>query len=242
MKNLFYLFALAAILFTASCASNETAESDTVKQSEIYQTLSVTYDAGDKELSATASFRFGGGTGTTLHLTDPAKVTFDGEEMRLENDIFNGTYYSIDRQEDFKGQYSFVFTDGDKKTYTNSFTYAPISITDYPGDAEKTTGIMVKWDLPLKNNERVYLYVEDNKGNTSWVSTEIVGATSIELTPDKLKDLFPGSVNIYLTREVNSSLTDATHLGGKVFLKYISPKVGLNLNGEAPETAKKDHD
>ncbi len=239
MNTLRNLMIMAAIMMLAACASNDTANSDTVKQSEIYQSYSITYDAGDKELSASASYRFGGSTGTTLALLKPSGVTFNGESMRQENNIFSGTYYSTNLQEGFKGSYVFVYTDGDEKTYTNKFEFAPIEITDYPKTAEKSTGIMVKWSLPLKNNERVYLYVEDNKNNSKYTATEIVGSTSIEITPDLLRDLYPGSVNIYLTREVSGSLEEATHLGGKYYLNYISAKAGLTLNGEAPETAAK---
>ena len=102
-----------AIMF-ASCASNETANSDTVSQSEIYQSYSVDYNDADMELSATASFRFGGNKGTTLALISPSQVTFNGEKMAQDNNMFSGTFYKINRQAKFPGSFNFVYTDSDK--------------------------------------------------------------------------------------------------------------------------------
>jgi hypothetical protein len=239
MKTLFYSVAVIACVFLTSCASNETANSDAVKQTEIYQSYSVTYDAGDMELNASASFRFGGSTGTTLNLTSPSKVTFNGDDMARDNNIFSGTFYNISKQIDFKGQYEFKYTDNDKKTYTNNAVLASIELGEYPSQADKSTGLMVKWTAAVKNNERVYLYIEDAKNNSVYASTDMVGATSVEISTEEMKTLVPGNINIYLTREVNSSLADASHLGGNMYLKFISKKVGINLTGDAPAEAKK---
>lgn len=239
MKNFILFSTVISVLVLASCASTDTANSDTVKQSEIYQSYSISYDAGDQELYASTSFRFGGSTGTTLNLVSPSKITFDGEEMARDNNIFSGTFYNISKQVQFIGQYEFVFTDADNKTYTNKATFAAIEISEYPNQADKSTGLMVKWTTPVKNNERVYLYIEDGKNNSGYSSTEMVGATSLELSAENLKALVSGNVNIYLTRELNSSLAEATHLGGNLYLKYISKKTGINLTGDAPDVAKK---
>lgn len=60
MKKQLHLFIFSMLLYLAmvsSCTSNEAANSDTVKPSEIYQSYSVTYNSDGNELSATASFR-----------------------------------------------------------------------------------------------------------------------------------------------------------------------------------------
>ena len=92
---IFYVFSVLVIFFITACISNETANSDKVSQSEIYQIYSVTYNAGDMELSARATLRFGGSSGTTLLLVKPSTVFFNNEEMPMENGSFSGTYYVI---------------------------------------------------------------------------------------------------------------------------------------------------
>lgn len=239
MKRILLFAAIGSALLLSSCGSTDTANSDAVKQSEIYQSYTVTYDAGDRELYASASFRFGGSTGTTLNLVNGSGVTFDQEAMAMENNMFSGTFYRISKQADFKGSYSFAFVDSEKKSYTNSVAFLPIEIAEYPEKADKSTGIMVTWLTPLKNNETVYLYLDDPKNNTASISTSVVGANSIELSSDLMKSIVPGKVNIYLVRESSNSLADATHLGGNMYVKYTSKKVGMTLTGEEPETAAK---
>ncbi|MEI6122204.1 MAG: hypothetical protein WCQ95_01110 [Bacteroidota bacterium] len=231
MKTFFYSFVLVLIIFLASCVSNEVANSDTVKQSEIYQSYSVSYDSGEKELTATATFRFGGSSGTTLLLTKPADVTFDNEQMPQEQNFFSGAFYQIFRQTNYKPFYSFVYGDCDKNKYANTACIVPVEISKFPVTADKSKGIGVEWVLPLRNNENITLYVEDNAHNTCSDYTNIVGTTSLSIKPSALKNIVSGLVNIYLIRESNSSLENATHLGGNMYSKYTSKKIGITLTG-----------
>ncbi len=239
MKTLTFVALCAAGIFLSSCGSTDTANIDAVKQSEIHQSYSVTYNSGDRELYASASFRFGGSTGTTLSLVGGSSVLFDQEAMAAENNMFSGTFYSISKQANFKGSYVFTFQDCEKKKYTNRAEFLPIEISEYPTTADKSTGIMVKWSVPLKNNETVTLYMEDAKNNVSSATTSVVGANSIELPSDQMNNIVPGQVNIYLVRESSNSLSESTHLGGNMFVQYTSKKVGISLTGEDPATAAK---
>lgn len=238
--------AIVCLLLAAACASTDTANSDTVKQSEIFQSYSVTYDAGDNELSANAGFRFGGSTGTTLLLVSPASVKFDGEAMSVENSMFSGTFYELFRQEEFRGHYIFVFTDGDGKAYTNSASLTPAEITGFPAEINPMQGALITFSPPLSDKERIYCYIEDSKQNNAGVSSETVGSTSVEFSPDNLKTLQPGDATIHLIREKSSSLAEATHLGGKMHGKYISAKkparISENTNrGEGQKSTEKEN-
>jgi hypothetical protein len=239
MKRSLFFAAFASALLLASCGSTDTASSDAVKQSEIFQSYTVTYDAGDRELYGSASFRFGGSTGTTLNLAGGSGIQLDGESLATENNMFSGTFYRLSKQAEFKGKYAFRFEDCEKKVYTNTAEFNAIEVAEFPEKADKSTGLMVKWLVPLKNNETVFLYLEDSKNNTASTSTTVVGANSIELSTDQMNNIVPGQVNIYLVRETNNALAEATHLGGNMYTQYTSKKVGLNLSGEAPETAAK---
>lgn len=224
------LFLFFIILFLSACVSNETANSDTVKQTEIYQGYSVTYDAGDMELSSTAFFRFGGSAGTTLNLVKPSNVTFNGQEMAMGKNIFSGTFYETNQQTEALKTYTFVFTDTDKKTYTNSAAIDPIEISEYPATINKREGFKISWTgSPVQNGERVYVSLEGKDLTNCSSSTDMVGATSIEIKPDLLKDVKPGDANITLKREISSSLTNATHLGGNITITYVAKKVAVKI-------------
>jgi len=232
MKNLlFFFFAVALIFMLPACVSNETANSDTVKQSEIYQSYTITYDAGDMELSASAFFRFGGSAGTTLNLVKPSNITFNGTEMAMGKNIFSGTFYETDQQVTSLGSYTFIFTDTDKKTYTNTSNIDPLEVSDYPESFNKGQGLKVQWKgKPVQQNERVYVSLEGKDYVNCSASTEIVGTNSVEITPDLLKDIKPGDANIVLKREKTSALSQATHLGGILTIDYVAKKVAVKVN------------
>jgi hypothetical protein len=231
MKRTFaiILFAIAVILFS-SCASSDTANSDTVKQTEIYQSYTITYDAGDMELSATAFFRFGGSTGTTLNLVKPSSVTFNGTDMAMGKNIFSGTFYEINQQIQPAKSYTFVFTDTDKKTYTNTSSIEELTVSDYPASINKANGFKVSWTgTPIQQDEKVYVSLEGKDFMNCSASTNIVGANSVEISPDLLKDLKPGDANIVLKREKSGSLKEATHLGGNITITYVAKKVSTKI-------------
>jgi hypothetical protein len=225
---------ISMMIFFSNCTSNDTANSDTVDQSEIYQTYHITYDSGEKELTAKASFRFGGETGTSLLLSAPANVMFDGNEMTIRQNVFTGTYYELNLQTIFKMDYTFSYTDCKKTIYTNSAKVFPVEILTFPEEAEKNEGFSVGWEIPLQIDESISLTVEDKKNTLVSFVTEAPGAKSITITPAKLKNLEPGEVSIFLKRESDKSLKMATHLGGKIYVSYISKKIGLILKDTAP--------
>ena len=218
-----------AIMF-ASCASNETANSDTVSQSEIYQSYSVDYNDADMELSATASFRFGGNKGTTLALISPSQVTFNGEKMAQDNNMFSGTFYKINRQAKFPGSFNFVYTDSDKKKHKNTINISPIAPSDYAPTLDTSEVYIVGWSgKPLQNAETITVYIESENHASCSKSSSIVGATSVRFEPVELKTLKSGPANIYIVRQADYSLQESTHLGGRMSASYSSKKVGINI-------------
>lgn len=231
MNKIITLISLAlTIMFLSSCVSNETANSDTVKQSEICQSYTVTYDAGDRELSATAFFRFGGSAGTTLNLVKPSSIKFNGTEMAMGKNIFSGTFYECNLQIEPSKEYSFEFTDTEKKVYTNTSTIEEIAFNEYPGSIDKKKGFKVSWiGAPVQKDERVYVSLEGKDFMNCSSSTNIVGSTSIEISPDILKDLKPGEANIVLKREKTNNLKVATHLGGTITTTYVARKVSTRI-------------
>lgn len=227
------------IMLFVRCASNETANSDTVKQSEIYQNYSVSYNMAERELTATASFRFGGANGTTLLLVKPSKVFFENQEMPNENTVFSGSYYEMNLQSGVKPSYTFVYTDGEGKSYTNHAFMIPAEIIACPTLVDKNEGFSVAWAYPLQNGESINLYVEDKSGNTTSVYNNAVGSTSMKMNAAELKNITTGAVNIYLVRENSRSLENATHLGGNIAVKYTSAKVAVQLISASPVIEEK---
>lgn len=227
MKKLLFIFCTITL---ASCVSNETANSDTVKQTEIYQGYTIKYDAGDMELSATAFFRFGGSNGTTLNLVKPSTITLNGQEMAMGKNIFSGTFYESNVQSDLLKSYTFVFTDTEKKTYTNTASIEALSISDVPAVISKKSNAKISWTgEPIQAGERVYVTLEGKDFVCCTNSSDLVGANSIEIPNNMMKDLKPGEANIILKREKSNSLKEATHLGGNLTISYTAKKAATKV-------------
>lgn len=218
---------LVAIL--CSCASTETANSDAVKQTEIYQQYSITYDAGDKECTAFATFRFGGNKGTTLILTNLSEVFFNHEKMAMEQSSFSGTYYKISKQADYSNDYFFKYINNDKKVFNNNMTLSPIIMDIFSTTLDKREEYKVTWRAALLNSEEVILTIQDEQHHTVTTATSIAGANSITVKPDALVNLQAGNGQIYLTRKKTSALSEANALGGTISITYISAKQGIKI-------------
>jgi hypothetical protein len=230
MRKIFTLFIISNSFFLFSCVSNETANSDTVKQSEIYQSYNITYDEGDMELSATAFFRFGGSAGTTLNLVKPSAIIFNGQDMAMGKNIFSGTFYESNQQTGLANNYTFVFTDTDKKTYTNSTSIDKLAIDEFPKTIKRTAGCKVSWTgSPLKQGEKVYVSLEGKDMMNCSTSTDIIDANSVEIPAELMKEIKPGDANLVLKREKNNSLKEATHLGGNLTIIYVAKKVSVKV-------------
>lgn len=219
---------LSALLF--SCASNETAKSDTVSQEEIYQSYSIDYDASSNELDAHATFRFGGSHGTTLSFVSPAKVILNGKKMPEEHSSFSGTYYKINKRDELARSYTFVYTNNDNKTFENSINISPVEVGTYDKTIRKSEPFTVSWEgSPISDNEEVTLLIEGSDHTNRSVSTEVVGSTSITANPGLLEGLNPGPANIYLKRSKSFALEEGTHLGGRINAEYTSKKAGVKV-------------
>jgi len=230
MKRISALFFISVIFLLFSCVSNETANSDTVKQSEIYQSYTITYDEGDMELSATAFFRFGGATGTSLHLVKPSSILFNSKEMDEGKNIFSGTFYEINLQTDPAKSYTFIFTDTDNKTYSNSASIDKLAFDEFPKIFKRKETCKVSWTgEPVKEGERVYVTLESKDNITLSASAEKAGATYVEFSPAILKDIKPCDANMVLRREKTSNLKEATHLGGSLTIMYVAKKVTVKV-------------
>lgn len=238
LRNIFIFIACTSAALLTSCLSKDAANSGSVDQSDIYQAYSVTYDAGDKELSATATFRLGSATGTTLSLSKPSVVSFNGEEMEMENSVFTGIYYRLAKQMDFVNTCTFVFVDTKKKEYINATPLMAAEIIDLPEKTDRAGGFRISWTDPLKPGETISLNIEDGKKNVSSVSTNAQGATSLTLDPGSLKEINSGSCQIWLVRVSEYSLKQSSKLQGTISVKYVSGKRWINLTGDLAYSRK----
>jgi hypothetical protein len=210
-----FTFLLSAVLLT-SC---EVEDSSDVNQDKIYADYELFYNSNTDKTQAVARFRFGGPTGTLLELSDPASVTFDGEELPF-NALFSG------HVKEYSGKLEegdFLYTNVDGETFENSVpTYNEI---DFPEDMDtisKTTSYDLLWQgSSLGANEFAGVFL----GSWTWGQDALAvqgtdEATSIVIGTNNMSNLATGNSTAILDRWTEVDLDEGTSEGGKIRGKF----------------------
>src|SRR4051812_5469127 len=92
MKNLNSKW-LSALAFGVLLSGCEMENATSVDQERIYTSYGISYDAFEQKLRASATFYFGGPTGTYLILDGQSDVQIDGTSLQKETTFLNQVSY-----------------------------------------------------------------------------------------------------------------------------------------------------
>jgi len=244
MKTLVRSIALfvGVVFFTGgACPSNDTTPSNKVAQTEIYQSYSVTQDGANYDV--TAYFRVGGRTGTTLALSAPSNVTFNGRKMEEHLNTSSGTYYTTVVPANTPNG-SFVFTDRNGRSYTNNIDLSRVS--------PDTKRLMVNGAAPVSialsgtppgtasfnlqlNNRMVFVDMEQGETTEAFFDRQ---RSAINVMPAAWKDIPNGSVTLDLEVRNTVSTQQGTALGGEMAFTYETAQLQATLNKAKAKTGK----
>lgn len=216
MKKIVLL--LSVFLIVISCAKDE---SKNVNQDSIFVIYELFYNDSDDITTARATFRFGGAGGTLLELSDPASVTFQGEEL-LYNSVTG-----VHRKE-FSGFITtgtFVYTDLDDNVFTNSIpTIYPIHFPDVDTISSVSSFVFEWVGEPVDDDETITLTINGTmQANIESFFTSTEGETQLVLAADKLGNLGVGNASCTLQRLLSDlSVNEGTSEGGRMAVWYTS--------------------
>lgn len=227
------LFFLGIIFFTGgACPSNDTTQSNKVAQTEIYQSYSIAQNGQNYDV--TAYFRIGGKTGTTLALSPPSTVTFNGQPMQEHLNTTSGTYYTASVSNK-TAEGIFAFTDRNSKTYTNKIDLTRVGLTPSKLAVNGTAPVAVPLtgtppdsaNLNLELNNQMVI-VSSGPGDMAEAYYD-KARNSIVVLPAAWTKAPNGTVAIDL--EVRNSIPtqQGTQLGGDITFFYDSPPVSATL-------------
>jgi hypothetical protein len=241
-KQFLLIFVLFAMLFSA-CETRETGNIKDVTQSEIYQDLSFTSDGSSTNVKATLSFA--GVRGTTLKLTNPSKVLFNGQPMDEKNGQYSGTYYEKTFNEVLSGG-TFAFTDTKGKTYTNKVELPAIDFKTLPTQINRAT--VTK--LPIVNGAKIgesnvilKISYEDKQGfqgkdisvfpQKQDVDSAYFDAKtqSIIIEPAIWQSIKSNKIKVEIISKSSQNLQQGTTIGGKITSEYNGKTATLILSG-----------
>ena len=224
MKARRLLFGLLALAMLAGCQKKPSfTDSDKVDQNHIFQLYKTSYDAESGKTNVTAVFRMNHQSGEKLHLTDPSKVTVNGQVMEIND---QGEYTSN------IGKYlkvlPFEYTNNDRQQFKNSIITNTIAFNQENISLSKnsTTRIAIKAE-PFEESESVScMFTKDNETVEIDLNFENRWLT---VTPDELEPLQAGEYTARLVRKNYSSQLKSMDRGGEWESQYISPSKKITI-------------
>ncbi len=230
MKNNVLISLLLAYCLLLSCASNEIGNSKDVNQDKIYQDLKIEYTQAEKSADIRTQFRFAGEKGTTLVLSKPSTISFDGEVITVDSSGIVGAFYNTKIEATkLLGKHSFVLTDVDGNKKTNECFVQALEPLNLP------TSISAQQDailpiLPLKNLHG-YIAVQTIKSDSMFMFTqELEPVTDKIIIPAAdLKKQKGAAVTLQCTLHYTNELQQKTSEGGKISIEYTLQPITLSI-------------
>ena len=224
MKTRLFLIELLALLLLTGCHKKPSfTDSDKVNQNKIFQFYKASYDAESGKMNVTVMFRVDHRSGEKLHLSDPSKVTVNGQVMEINE---QGDYTcSIGK---YLKVLPFEYTNNDNQQFKNSITTNTIAFNQENITLSKTntTRVKIKAD-PFEDSESVSCtFTKDNET----VEIDLNFANGwITVTPDELEPLQTGEYTARLVRKNYSSQLQALDRGGEWESQYVSPSKKITI-------------
>lgn len=214
-------FAVFLLFLLTGCTSNEIGNSRDVNPDAIFFDYKIRGDEKDDRVTVYIQYRMGGPNGTTLVLNDPARVRLDGETIPVDSARLTGAYYEIQKSPDsFAGKHTIVFTDLNKKEYSEEFQYRRFALkTKIPSIVHRGD---LTFDLEGLDSEDL---VRVTATDTSFSSRDIVEIDTVRdgrltISSNKLKNLVDGPITLLLSKETERAVKNGTREGGRIVISY----------------------
>jgi hypothetical protein len=242
-KQFSIILVLFALIFSA-CETRETGNIKDVTQSEIYQDLSFTSDGSATNVKATLSFA--GVRGTTLKLTAPSSILFNGLPLNEQTGQYSGTYYEKNLDTVLSSG-TFTFTDTKGKTYTNKVELPAIDFKILPTQinraaitklpvvngakiAQCTVNLAISYqDKQGFQTKNISVFPQKNGVDSAYFDSV---TQSIVIEPAIWQGITANKVEIKISSKSTQNLQQATSIGGKINSEYNGKTISALLSGK----------
>lgn len=214
--RLFAIVLLAASLLSGCHKSIDLTNSDKVNQNHIFQLYQVKYDANEGNLTTKAVFHIDHRSGNQLRLTEPSKVTVNGQEMELNE---QGEY--VWNNPKHLQITPFEYVNNNKQLFKNSVITNTIAFNqeNITLNKNKTTQVTVKAE-PFEESESVSCTLNKD-GETVEIDLDFENGRLI-VSPEVLEPVQPGSYTARLVRKNYSQQLKSLDRGGEWESQYVS--------------------
>ena len=212
-----------AILF-AGCQLAE--QSVNVNQSRIFTEYELRYDANTDLTTAKASFKFGGSLGTSLDLTSPSEVRFNGELLARQVQLGTGI---VSYERTFSGPVTsgtFRFVDTEGEAYSNTVTLRPVAFPSSVGPIDNDGSYAFEWvGSTLASGEQVDVTLwrlASGSSSLALFPQMQDGAHGVVMDAVQLRNVEPGDVSLRMKRHWSGTPGRTPDAGGKLTLEWTA--------------------
>jgi len=210
-------------LVFSSCVSGEIANSKDVNQSQIFTKYYITVDAESESALFEAVFRFGGPKGTSLILTEPAKISFNRQKLKGDEKMFTGYHYTLKSFPSESNTYVVKYHDYEGNEFINNFVLMPIGIPNFPGSFSKSSDINLEFSgNQIGTNEYVELSIIDTAGTEVLINSDVAGSQIIKIEREQLSSLKTGNCKFRISRVYITESIKSPEIGGVFDGRYKS--------------------
>ena len=209
------------IIFLNGCTSNEVRTIKTSNPVAYYFDYNIWGDEESGMVTVKLQFRYGGPNGEAVVLDEPAKVEFDGEELRPDSSRMNGAWYEINKTlKDFNARHRVVYTDIDEKQYQEEFNFNVFYLnTELPKQVKR--GDLVFEFEGLEPDDYIRVLLTDTSFYGRGIDRlDTVRNGQIIITRQDLENLKSGPVSVEFYREEEKALLQTTRQGGRLSTSY----------------------
>jgi hypothetical protein len=257
IQSVSFLFAIA-LGFLGACGSVDTiSDRDLTPEaaegtrpdgmdSKIYGSYRVTVDGDSQSYEAHVTLRVGGSTGTGVMLTEPNRIELDGAPMWLDDTssrsvrVYPSSYWLRKPSAGSGSIAVFKWFQG-SKVFTNSLKLAGSVASSLPHDfsVPRDRDLVIPFTGPaLQAGERVVVQIS-TESRASPVGGEpvspgywrqvVVTGQEARMTAAQVNAFVPGTATLYISRELDSSVTQGHGAGGRMQSVYHGPSLRLNF-------------
>lgn len=221
MNRSFPLLFILPVFFLTSCNSNEIGSSKDVNPEAIYFDYKIWGDEGNDNLTVKLQYRFAGENGTTLTIEKPAKVELDDELVPVDSSKMTGAFYEIHKPiNKFNGEHTITFTDINDKQYREKFRFQRLQLKTALPEVLKREKILLEVD-GMDSEAVIRVILTDTSFKSEGINRmDTIKNGQIVITPEDLKSLVNGPIQLELIKEEESPVKNGTREGGKISISY----------------------
>jgi hypothetical protein len=210
-------------IWCSGCASHEIGASRDVAQERIYLQYEFDFSEARRVGEFSGQFRFGGSNGTTLVLSSPSQIQWNGETLQVDSLPSAGAFYRKSLGADaWWGTHTLSFTDTQGKLYENRVTLQRPIVQVLRENATTSKGLELDFQLTgaVPDDELEVYSVDTDSSFRYRFRLDADGATTLFIPAKEINRQQKGTISLGFQLNQIRSLAQAPVEGGEVRLAY----------------------